>query len=127
MVTIGIIGNGYVGGATSLLGKQIVDSPKDTRVIIYDKDPDRSDPDFTLRDVAEYSNFVFVCVPTPMDTDGSCSTLGVNKVVFELFSYGYSPERIIVRSTVPVGTCKELGVMFMPEFLTEKKLEGRFS
>jgi UDPglucose 6-dehydrogenase len=33
---------------------------------------------------------------------------------------------IVVRSTVPVGTCKSLGVSFMPEFLTEANWEEDF-
>lgn len=127
MATIGIIGNGYVGGATALLGKQIVENPEDTQVIIHDKNPDLSShPHFTLRDVAEYSNFVFVCVPTPMEQDGSCSVYEVQKVVFELLDANLPSDRVIVKSTVPVGTCRELGVMFMPEFLTENKWQEDF-
>ena len=33
---------------------------------------------------------------------------------------------IVVRSTVPVGTCDKLKCFFMPEFLTEKKLYEGF-
>lgn len=127
MATIGIVGNGYVGGATSLLGNNHPQTANEIQMFLYDKVHELcSHHDVMLKDLCDSCDFIFVCVPTPMDSDGSCSTLGVNKVVFELFNYGYSPERIIVRSTVPVGTCKELGVMFMPEFLTEKNWKEDF-
>lgn len=118
---IGIIGNGYVGKATSILASSKTD------VIIYDKDPDKcSHVGLLIPNLAEYCDFVFVCVPTPMNHDGSCSTLIVSKVVHELMDYGYDSERIIIRSTVPVGTSRSLGTMFMPEFLTEKNWVNDF-
>jgi len=115
MKYIGIVGNGYVGQATSLLRSSNVSE------FIYDIDPDKcSHVALQLTDLVESCSFIFVCVPTPMNHDGSCSTFVVDKVVIELLDLGYEPERIIVKSTVPVGTCRKLGVMFMPEFLTEK-------
>ena len=116
-MNIGIIGYGYVGQATSLLGSN------KTQLMIFDKDPDRSDWGTSIEDLIEFCEFIFVCVPTPMNHDGSCSTLEVSKVVYELIDKKYAPERIVVRSTVPVGTCRKLGTMFMPEFLTEKNYE----
>lgn len=115
MKYIGIVGNGYVGQATSLLRSRNVSE------FIYDIDPDKcSHAALQLADLVESCSFIFVCVPTPMNHDGSCSTFAVDKVVIELLDLGYEPERIIVKSTVPVGTCRKLDVMFMPEFLTER-------
>ena len=115
MKYIGIVGNGYVGAATALL------SSRNVSEFIYDIDPDKcSHVALQLADLVESCSFIFVCVPTPMNHDGSCSTFLVDKVVIELLDLGYKAERIIVKSTVPVGTCRRLGVMFMPEFLTEK-------
>jgi len=115
MKYIGIVGNGYVGAATALLRS------RNTSEFIYDIDPDKcSHVALQLVDLVESCSFIFVCVPTPMSHDGSCSTYLVDKAVTELLDLGCEAERIIVKSTVPVGTCRRLGVMFMPEFLTEK-------
>tara|TARA_Y100000588_G_scaffold390437_1_gene495909 strand:+ start:6520 stop:7368 length:849 start_codon:yes stop_codon:yes gene_type:complete len=121
MNNIGIVGNGYVGGATGLL------EGKSVNCLIYDKEPEKcSIRGLELIDLIDGCDFIFVCVPTPMNHDGSCSTLLVEMVVAELIDTGYDPERIIVKSTVPVGTCRKLGVMFMPEFLTEDNWEKDF-
>jgi len=76
---------------------------------------------------------VFVCVPTPMNKDGSCSTAIVEEVVTALDNAAqmvHNGERklvIAVKSTVPPGTCEALNnkckysyVCFNPEFLVEK-------
>jgi UDPglucose 6-dehydrogenase len=111
---IGIIGNGYVGGATALLAHEKVS------FYVYDTDPEKCSPKGTqLKDLAS-CNFVFIAVPTPMRESGECATHIVESVVSDLAGIGYNRERIIVKSTVPVGTCRNLGVMFMPEFLTEQ-------
>ena len=110
---IGIVGNGFVGNATSLFRCSDID------VVVYDKDPNRCDPtDTSLRSLFN-CDFVFVCVPTPMNKDGSCHTVIVEKCVYELNIAGVRDENIVVRSTVPVGFSESLGVSFMPEFLTE--------
>ena len=120
MKKIGIIGNGYVGGATALLANP------ELEVVIYDKDPEKCDPlGVTLEELGT-CNFVFVAVPTPMNEDGKCVTSIVEEVVKDLSDTGFNKERIVVKSTVPVSTCEGLGVMFMPEFLTEKNWENDF-
>ena len=98
MIKIGIVGNGYVGKATALLECEKV------RVFIYDKDPEKCSPlGLKMRELA-CCDFVFVCVPTPMNRDGSCNVEIVNSVVKELKSFGTPPQNIVIRSTVPVGT-----------------------
>jgi len=63
---------------------------------------------------------VFVCVPTPMATDGSCETSIVEEIVGWL-----DVPLIILRSTVSPGTtdrlCAEYGkhIVFQPEYLGE--------
>ncbi|MAF25113.1 hypothetical protein CL634_06015 [bacterium] len=117
---IGIIGNGYVGGATALLENNKL------LVRIFDVDPSKCSPiGLTMTDLTDCS-FIFVCVPTPMDKDGKCSINLVEGVVNDLEKEGYDKERIVIKSTVPVGTSRKLGVMFMPEFLTEKNWEQDF-
>lgn len=117
---IGIVGNGYVGGATALLKNRNVE------VLVYDRDSEKCTPRGTgLQDLIICS-FIFICVPTPMDKEGKCSIHLVEEVVDELAKRGFNRERIIVKSTVPVGTSRNLGTMFMPEFLTEQSWEHDF-
>ena len=115
---IGVIGNGYVGRATSMLACNSED------LLVWDTDESkRNINNFTDLKVCD---FVFVCVPTPMNKDGSCYLGIVEEVVNQLISLGLDNESIVVRSTVPVGTSKNLGVSFMPEFLTEANWEEDF-
>ncbi len=117
---IGIIGNGYVGGATALLKNRNVD------VFIYDIDNEKCRPRGIVFNDLLRCEFIFVCLPTPMDKEGRCSTHLVSAAVEKLIEAKYDPERIIVKSTVPVGTCRKLNVMFMPEFLTEQNWQHDF-
>lgn len=116
---IGIVGNGFVGKATQLLKN------KDVEIVVYDKDPNLCEPiGLELPDLLD-CDIVFVSVPTPMNKDGSVYTCIVDSVVEDLKSVGYDGF-IVVRSTVPPGTCDRLGVYFMPEFLTEKNYQDDF-
>ena len=111
---IGIVGNGFVGRATASLACGNIQS------IIYDKKSELCSPIGTKLAEVVACDLVFICVPTPMNEDGSCHANIVESVVEDLCDAGCPKYKIIIRSTVPVGTCKRLGVMFMPEFLTEK-------
>jgi UDPglucose 6-dehydrogenase len=110
---IGIVGNGYVGKSTV----ETLPCEKYCKIIIYDINPDVCIPlGCKLNDIAK-CNIIFVCVPTPMNKDGSCHTDIVKNVVSSLKNLG--TENIIVRSTVPVGFCRINKCFFMPEFITE--------
>jgi UDPglucose 6-dehydrogenase len=116
---LGIIGNGFVGKATRLLQN------KDISICAYDRNPDLCLPaGLQLQDMLD-CDFIFISVPTPMASDGSVYTEIVRQVVDQLRELAF-PNFIVVRSTVPPGTCDELGVYFMPEFLTEKNFEKDF-
>jgi len=115
---IGIVGNGYVGQATALLEREEVE------VLIWDIDKEKRNID-KFKDLSD-CDLVFVCVPTPMNKDGSCHTKIVENVVSDLIGLEIRMSDIIVRSTVPVGTCERLGVSFMPEFLTEANWKEDF-
>ncbi len=117
-MNIGIVGNGYVGQATALL------KTGGTQVLTWDVDEKKRN----IRKFEELkkSDLVFVCVPTPMEKDGSCHLDIVESVVSDLIGLGIKTQDIVVRSTVPVGTCKRLGVSFMPEFLTEANWKSDF-
>ena len=116
-----IIGNGYVGKATKLLLRRSgVEEPTSndflSDVLIYDNVPDKSE--CSLKEALNGDLF-FVCVPTPMRRNGSCDLSVVENVIRTLIGNGIPSTNIILRSTVPVGTCDRLKVNFMPEFLTE--------
>jgi UDPglucose 6-dehydrogenase len=106
IMKIGIIGYGHVGKAMHKLF---------TNAVIYD--------------LKEFSNekekineceAVFVCVPTPSLSDGSCDT----KIVEEVISW-VKAKVIILRSTVRVGFTDEMmkkykkEIVFQPEYYGE--------
>ena len=123
MHTIGIVGQGYVGGAVKEVFSKYYD------VETYDLDKDKCSVDY-LEDIVELSNIIFVCVPTPMKKDGSCDTSIVEAVVKDIndmvVSRNVSGRVVVIKSTVPPGTterlseeCHNISVIFNPEFLTE--------
>ena len=119
MIKLGLIGNGFVGGAARQL------AATSNIVCVYDLDPEKCMPKgTTLEDVAA-CDLVFVAVPTPSRKDGTCHTDIVVSVVAAL-KKANAAVNIIIRSTVPPGTSKSLGVHFMPEFLTEAKANQDF-
>ena len=118
MIKIGIVGGGVVGIAT-----QKFQTPLNL-ISTYDTDEKKCiPPGTTFQDVAS-SDLIFVCVPSPSNEDGSADIRTVEKVVAQLKTA--NAKTIIVRSTVPVGTCDALGVYHLPEFLTEKNWRQDF-
>lgn len=116
---IGVVGNGFVGHAMTLLRPAV-----DVRV--WDVDPEKREPrDLDFDDFVRESHLLFVAVPTPMRKDGSCKTGIVESVVHDI-KCSDPDAHIIIRSTVPPGTSDKLDVSFMPEFLTEKNWESDF-
>lgn len=118
-MNIGIIGNGFVGKATKQL------ECKDISIFAYDLDPELCSPlNIQIEDLLDCS-IIFISVPTPMKNNGECYTKIVKDVINQLHNLNFK-HFIVLRSTVPVGTCDELGVYFMPEFLTEKNYINDF-
>tara|TARA_Y100001973_G_C5180822_1_gene324789 strand:- start:651 stop:1529 length:879 start_codon:yes stop_codon:yes gene_type:complete len=139
MYKIGIIGNGFVGssvahGFSANTGCDVDD------VKIYDKQNDKST--HTIEEVINDSDFVFISVPTPSNSDGSIS-LDIIYDVFEnihnVIDYtkpGDSCDTqpiILLRSTVTPGTTRQIQkkyplmrVVFNPEFLTERSAKLDF-
>ena len=110
---IGVIGNGFVGQATVLL------ECSEVQLIVYDIDPLLCKPVGTeLMDLLE-CECIFISVPTPMKANGECFIDIVEKVVNNLRDINYMGF-IVIRSTIPIGTCDRLKCYFMPEFLTER-------
>jgi UDP-glucuronate decarboxylase len=116
MLTIGIIGNGFVGRATQLFGCDNI------KTLVYDIKPELCIPlGITLSDLDKNSDLIFICVPTPLNHNGNCYTKLVEDILKQL-----NNQYIIVRSTVPVGFSENNSCYFMPEFLTEANWEIDF-
>lgn len=118
---IAIIGNGYVGKATEFLFTQsktegLNNSDFLSDVLIYDKDEQKTKCSF---EECLEADLFFVCVPTPMKQNGSCDLSFVENALYNLTSNGVKSYKIVLRSTVPVGTCDRFNINFFPEFLTE--------
>ena len=111
---VGIVGCGYVGESQAFAF-----SPT-ANVYIHDIDPLRAT--HTLSEVLK-CDFVFVCVPTPMNQDGSQNKNFIENV----FKKSKKGPVYIIKSTVLPGTTKDiqsnyfnLDIIFSPEFLTER-------
>ena len=125
-MVIGIVGQGFVGKALKS------GFEKHYKIETYDKFIE-SKSTCDLADLVAKSEVIFVCVPTPMDKDGTCHTGIVEEVVKEIdkWSYAYwgnidKKPTIVIKSTVAPGTTdklhrkyKSVDVIFNPEFLTE--------
>ena len=89
-ITLGIIGNGVVGESQAFAFSPTY------KIKIYDKDPLKSTN--TFEEVLG-SDFIFVCVPTPMKKDGS-QDFSFIEDVFEKAKKG--PIYIIKSTILPV-------------------------
>lgn len=114
---IGIIGQGFVGNAVYQKFKQYYE--------IKTFDLDSTKANSTKEDVLE-SKIVFVCLPTPMNHDGSCNVSLVESAIKDIASYGKT-EIVVIKSTVSPGTTARINslhpnlqIVFNPEFLTER-------
>jgi len=115
---IGIVGQGYVGTAV----KEVFSKHYKTNTFDLNGDCTCTD----IEDLVDKSDIIFVCVPTPMKKDGSCDTSIVESVVDDIEDVDISGKIVAIKSTIPPGTtnrlnkkCKNISVIFNPEFLTE--------
>ena len=126
MHNVGIIGHGFVGGATAFGMSPVAN------VRIYDKDPLRAT--HTLVDVVNKSDIIFVSVPTPMNEDGSINLNIVKRVFSDISNVNNGKKNVVVlKSTVVPGTTEQLvrdfpnlNIVYNPEFLTERKAKLDF-
>ena len=114
---IGIIGQGFVGNAVYQKFKQYYE--------IKTFDLDSTKANSTKEDVLE-SKIIFVCLPTPMNHDGSCNVSLVESTIKDIASHGKT-EIVVIKSTVSPGTTARINslhpnlqIVFNPEFLTER-------
>ena len=118
---IGIIGQGFVGNAVYQKFKNYYD------VLTYDLDETKSNSN--VNEIICKCTNIFICLPTPMNEDGSCNISIVEQVLtgIDLTTDNLETERnIIIKSTIPPGTTakwnrrfESLNIVFNPEFLTE--------
>ncbi|HMV65377.1 MAG TPA: hypothetical protein PKA64_00910 [Myxococcota bacterium] len=114
---IGIIGYGYVGRGTAHAMASVAE------VEWHDPAHAASRP---LDAMVAWADAVFVCVPTPMGSDGSAD-LSIVQAVARALADLNNEVPVLLKSTVPPGTTAELArrwpvlpLVFTPEFLRER-------
>ena len=130
MKKIGIVGRGFVGSAVEFGFS--AQTGCDAQVRVYDKDPSKSI--HTLKETINESDFIFLSVPTPSNSDGSMHLGILESVLQDIQSVNNRKDNIIlIRSTIIPGTttklCKKftkLNIVFNPEFLTERSAKFDF-
>jgi len=114
---IGIIGQGFVGNAVYQKFKKYYDiKTYDIKGLIHCNGKEQEALD---------NDVVFVCLPTPMNEDGTCHVNIVEAAIKRIFEFGVATT-VVIKSTVSPGTTAKwnkqfptLNVVFNPEFLTE--------
>ena len=129
-VSIGVIGNGFVGSAV-----RFGFSPGtgcDANVRVYDKDSSKSVD--SIEDTVNKSEFIFLSVPTPSNKDGSMNLDIVKQALQDISEVNERDDNVVLlRSTVTPGTTRKLQeqfdnirIVFNPEFLTERSAKYDF-
>ena len=124
--TIGIVGQGFVGTA-------IREGFKDSvNIEAYDKFKDEASTCASLEELSKKSEIIFICLPTPMRSNGECDLTIVSETIYNLDSYKNN-NIAVIKSTVLPGTtksfnetCDHVQVVFNPEFLTESNFVEDF-
>ena len=132
---IGVVGNGFVGGAVKFGFSPQVGC--DAEVRVHGKNPIKST--HTLEDTVNKSDFIFLSVPTPANEDGSINLDILTDALNDIDGVSEKDNYILIRSTVVPGTTwalqekfPKLNLLFNPEFLTERSAnfdfinQGRF-
>jgi len=121
---IGIIGQGFVGNAVFQKFKNYFN------ILTYDLDSEKCNSD--LRSIYTNCSVIFVCLPTPMNKDGSCNIDIVESMIDNI--NGKSNATVVIKSTVTPGTIENFNlkynniqVVFNPEFLTERNAVEDFN
>ena len=130
-MTINICGYGFVGGA---LGYTL-DKNK-LKYNVYDTIEKKGEFEYhnnltnlvKLNEELDETNFYFLSVPTPSDSEGNCDTSIVRKVLLELNENSTKETFVCIKSTVIPGTTRKfqeefpkLKIVFTPEFLLERR------
>ena len=125
---IGIIGQGFVGNAIYQKFKNYFD------VHTYDLDESKSND---TKENVIHQQYLFLCLPTPMNTDGSCNVDIIERELENIDLIADNQEilkTVVIKSTIPPGTTQKwnkkyeaLNIVFNPEFLTEANAVEDFS
>ena len=127
---IGVVGNGFVGGAVKFGFSPQVGC--DAEVKVYDKNPSKST--HTLEETVNDSDFIYLSVPTPANKDGSINLDILEGALHDISEiHDGRDNAILIRSTVIPGTTwalqqkyPQLNILFNPEFLTERSANFDF-
>jgi UDPglucose 6-dehydrogenase len=128
---IGVVGNGFVGGAVKFGFSPQTGCYAEVRV--YDINPSKST--HTIEETVNKSDFIFLSVPTPANKNGSINTDILRKALSDIENAhnGEKENSILIRSTVVPGTTwslqesfPNLNLLFNPEFLTERSANFDF-
>jgi len=121
-MNIGIIGLGVVGSAVRFG----LEKKQGHKIFSYDK----KDPITSIEDVFNNADVIFICVSTPIGSDGACDVSAVESVCIELNNLASQKgvkKDVVIKSTVEPGItdrlAKELFYLrfaFNPEFLKEQ-------
>ena len=122
--TVGIVGQGFVGSA-------IREGLKHAFIIeTIDIDPSKESTCDNISELVDrVDEIIFVCLPTPMKSDGRCDTRIVETAIKDINDAARRVQKrviTVVKSTIEPGTSDRLNnsyssitVVFNPEFLTE--------
>ena len=125
MDTLGIIGQGFVGNAIFQKFKNYF------KVLTYDKNLKKCNS--SIKEICNKCKIIFLCLPTPMNNDGSCD-VSIVKSVLDKISQFDNEFIIVLKSTVAPTTTERFNkiysnllIVFNPEFLTERNAVEDFN
>ena len=117
---IGIVGRGFVGEAVFQGLSSFYD------IETYDKFNNFKSSCGSLQELCKKTKILFLCLPTPMNKDGSCNISVVEDTVAAINEFTSGKHTVVIKSTVPPGTTERfnqeytnVNAVFNPEFLTE--------
>ena len=119
-MNIGIIGQGFVGSAIYQKFNKYY------KVFTYDIKAEICNSD--LPELLKRCKIIFVCLPTPMNKDGSCNLDILDNTLAEInqASKNVDGRIVVIKSTIIPGSTDNLAlkyrymdIVFNPEFLTE--------
>ena len=123
---IGIIGQGFVGFTIKSVFENYY------QIETYDKYLSTKSSSVSIKEICNKCKFIFVCVPTPSNYDGSCNIELLSMILEEIDSFKLN-NIIIIKSTIPPNTTNNfskkymnIDIVFNPEFLTEKNAINDF-
>lgn len=121
---IGIIGQGFVGNAIYHKFKNFYN------VKTYDIESNKCN---SSKEEVLKCSIIFVCLPTPMNTDGTCNTDLVEETIKNIDTNIHC-NTVVIKSTVVPGTTQRLNnkfrnidIIYNPEFLTERNAVEDFN